>query len=84
MRAAVLRYDVESQTDLRLLLDVPDLVQEGEEGMLVRFGLAERIDTKARVIGLLLDQARAHASAAQAIAELDVRAPDNPVIIPAR
>lgn len=86
LRTSVLRYDVESESDLRFLLDVPDLVPETQEGLWVRFGLAERIDAKARVLGLLLDQARAQAAAGAAapIAEFDVRAPGNPVIIPVR
>lgn len=86
LRASVLRYELEPASGLRLLLDVPDLTPETEEGLWVRFGLAERIDGKARVLGLLLDQARAQAARGEGllIAELDVRAPDNPVIIPAR
>lgn len=62
-------------------------------GIWVRFGLADRAEAKARVIELLLAQAREQAAQAglpvpegqlpSGIAELDVRAPDNPVLIPA-
>jgi hypothetical protein len=52
----------------------------------VRFGRAERVGSKAQVIGLLLDQARQQAALTGSedlgITELDVRAPDNPVLIP--
>lgn len=83
LRAAVLEYDARSESDLRFLLDAPG-VSDG--GIWVRFGFAERIDAKARVIGLLLEQAREQAAteaALPAIAEFDVRAPDNPVLVPA-
>jgi cell division septal protein FtsQ len=78
IRALVASYDAPSDRGLRLLLDQDDIR--------VRFGLAERVEAKAQVIGLLLEQARAQALLQGAddlgIAELDVRAPDNPVLIP--
>ena len=65
---------------------------EERPGVWVRFGLAERAEAKGRVIELLLAQAREQAAQAgrpvaegqlpPGIAELDVRAPDNPVLIP--
>ena len=108
LRAMVDRYHAPSARGLRLHLAAPAAAAaadtagpadgEGEEpealGIWVRFGLAERVEDKARVIGLMLDQARRQAAqAGQAvaegqlppgIAEVDVRAPDNPVLVPAR
>jgi cell division protein FtsQ len=78
LRALVARYDAPSVPGLRLLLDAGG----GEadiDRVWVRFGAAERVDAKARVIGLLLDEARARDATA---VELDVRAPDNPVLVP--
>lgn len=86
LRATVVRYEAESGRDLRLHL---------ADGMVVRFGAAEQVEAKAQSVALLVEQARtqaerrslAHDGAAQDIglgfAELDVRAPDNPVLVPA-
>lgn len=67
--------------------------EETGPGIWVRFGLADRAEAKAQVIELLLAQAREQAAQSgrpvtegelpPGIAELDVRAPDNPVLIPA-
>lgn len=88
LRTAVRAYHAEGVRGLRLLLDP---AWSGEE-ITVRFGIAERIDAKARVLGLLLAQARRQAAGEEAgalaeqapagIAEIDVRAPDNPVLVP--
>lgn len=80
LRAQVDRYEASSERSLRLhLLD---------SDVWVRFGRAERVEDKARVINLLLDQAREQAALQGrediGVAELDVRAPDNPVLIPAQ
>lgn len=84
LRASVRRYDAASGNGLRLLLAAPGL---SEEGVWVRFGLAERVPAKARVVDLLLAQAREHARRAgddgvAGAVEIDVRAPDNPVLVP--
>jgi cell division protein FtsQ len=64
---------------------------ETVDGVWVRFGTAERVPEKAQVIDLLLAQAREQAEQRRAegeggtgigVAELDVRAPDNPVLVP--
>jgi cell division protein FtsQ len=78
VRALVDRYDAPSDRGLRVRL--------AEEGIWVRFGRAERVATKAQVIALLLEQAREQATLrgteGLGVAELDVRAPDNPVLVP--
>lgn len=82
LRAQVLRYEARSARDLRLHL---------ENGMVVRFGVADDVEAKARSVALLLDQARAQAARrapdgeqapALGVAEIDVRTPDNPVLVP--
>ncbi|MEX2619959.1 MAG: FtsQ-type POTRA domain-containing protein [Egibacteraceae bacterium] len=82
LRAQVMRYEARSARDLRLHL---------ESGMVVRFGVAEDVDAKARSVALLLEQARAQAARrtpdgqpapALGVAEIDVRTPDNPVLVP--
>jgi len=56
------------------------------EAIWVRFGTADRAGAKARAITLLLEQAHAQAlrqgTTDLGIAELDVRAPRNPVLVP--
>lgn len=78
VRAEVDRYDAPSARGLRLRL--------AESGIWVRFGPAERVELKAEVMTLLLEQAREQAALAGeedlGVLELDVRAPDNPVLIP--
>lgn len=99
LREMVDRYEAPSDRGLRLRLRAPAGAETAapgpadERGVWVRFGLAQRVEAKARVIGLLLDQAREQAVRAgvpvaegelpPGIEELDVRAPDNPVLIPA-
>lgn len=83
VRAAVTRYDAPSERGLRAHL--AGLDGTGEEGVWVRFGLAERVEAKSRVVLLLLEQAGEQADragVARGIAEIDVRAPDNPVLVP--
>ena len=106
LRAMVDRYHAPSARGLRLHLAAPAAADaaapahgDAQEprtapGIWVRFGRAERVEDKARVIGLMLDQARGQAAQAgqvvpdgqlpPGIAEVDVRAPDNPVLVPAR
>lgn len=78
VRALVDRYDAPSDRGLRLHL--------AEEDVWVRFGLAEAVEAKAQVVALLLEQAREqaqiHGRDGLGVAELDVRAPDNPVLVP--
>ncbi|CAN5231736.1 hypothetical protein BH20ACT9_BH20ACT9_22020 [soil metagenome] len=70
--------------------DVPGLRFLHDSGAWVRFGAAERVAFKARVVDALLAQIRAHARSngitpqvgLSTVAELDVRAPENPVIVP--
>lgn len=82
LRALVVRYEARSGRDLRLHL---------HEGIVVRFGVADDVAAKARSVMLLIDQARAQAArrvtpdepgAGLGVAEIDVRAPDNPVLVP--
>lgn len=94
LRTAVVRYEAPSARGLRLLLAGPEAAGrdagpqgDGDDGVWVRFGVAERAADKAQVIGLLLEQAREQAALRGTpddlgVAELDVRAPDNPVLIP--
>jgi cell division septal protein FtsQ len=71
-------YDAPSDRGLRLHL--------AQDDVWARVGLAERVPQKGQVIALLLEQVREQAALqgeqALGIAELDVRAPDNPVLIP--
>jgi cell division septal protein FtsQ len=75
------RYHAPDVAGLRLL---------HHSGAWVRFGAAERVTYKARVIDALLAQIRAHARSdgmdpqvgLSTVSELDVRAPENPVIVP--
>ncbi|MBW3601232.1 MAG: FtsQ-type POTRA domain-containing protein [Actinobacteria bacterium] len=70
--------------------DVPGLRLLHDSGVWVRFGSAERVALKARVLDAMLAQIRSHARSngidprdgLTAVAEVDVRAPDNPVIVP--
>jgi hypothetical protein len=81
VRAVVVRYDAPTETGLRALLH-PDVVEAaGEEGLWVRIGTAERVEAKARVIGLLLAEL-GDLDLDVPVAEIDVRAPDNPVVVP--
>lgn len=85
LRATVVRYEANSGRDLRLHL---------VDGVVVRFGAADQVDAKARSVELLLEQARMQAQRRPVaddapgdndlgVAEVDVRAPDNPVLVPA-
>jgi len=82
LRAVIERYEAPSARDLRLRL---------RGGVVVRFGAAEDVEAKARSVLLLLEQARVQAGRREpgtggerrlGVAEIDVRAPDNPVIVP--
>jgi cell division protein FtsQ len=83
VRDRVDRYDAPSERGLRLRL-----AGEDGEAVWVRFGIAERVDTKAEVITMLLGQISEQAArqgedvVAPGATELDVRAPDNPVLVP--
>lgn len=88
-REAVDHYDAPSERGLRLhlVLDQGAEAAEGSgepesqaSGIWVRFGAAERAEDKAQVLDALLEQVR---KAPVVIAEIDVRAPDNPVLVPA-
>lgn len=79
----IARYEARSARDLRLHL---------RGGVVVRFGVADDVAAKARSVTLLLEQAREQAERrapggtpddALGVAEIDVRAPDNPVLVPA-
>lgn len=67
LRAAVRRYEAVGPDDLDLMLSA---------GVRVRFGRGDRVAEKARILGALLE-------AAPEGAVIDVRAPGNPVILPA-
>ncbi|MGH8903655.1 MAG: cell division protein FtsQ/DivIB [Egibacteraceae bacterium] len=81
------RYDAPSERGLRvhLMLSELSVAPPGDPsgvafGVWVRFGADERSDEKARVLDVLLEQVRRSSGR---IAEIDVRAPDNPVLVPA-
>lgn len=76
------RYDAPSERGLRVHLMLPELaaVSPQTPGIWVRFGADERSDEKTRILDTLLEQVR---RASGRIAEIDVRAPDNPVLVPA-
>lgn len=92
LRATVVGYEAPSARDLRLHL---------AGGVVVRFGVADQVEAKARSIALLLEQIRLQAErrtapdegtgsagtgsagTGYAVMEIDVRAPDNPVLVPA-
>lgn len=80
LRVQVDRYEASGQRGLRLHLR-PNPTAAAPDGVWVRFGAPERVADKARVLRVLLEQA---ASAnTPALGEIDVRAPDNPVLVPA-
>lgn len=84
LRARVDRYDAPSERGLRLHL----VLSDDADGVWVAFGAADRVGEKADVVAALLATARDQAArqgdaTGLGIAELDVRAPDNPVLIPA-
>lgn len=80
LAARITHYDAPSERGLRARVD----------GLWVRFGPAERIADKAAVVETLLAQVREQQERAAAepgapvpqVAEIDVRAPDNPVLVP--
>lgn len=81
VRGQVERYEALSARDVRLHL---------RSGIVVRFGVADDVVAKARSVELLLGQAASQAQrrstgadAPLGIAEIDVRAADNPVLVPA-
>ncbi|MBA2578877.1 MAG: FtsQ-type POTRA domain-containing protein [Euzebyaceae bacterium] len=78
LRDAIDRYDAPSDRGLRFHLRPPG-AGGAAGGVWVRFGAAERIDAKARVLAALIAAAAAQP---QPIAEFDVRVPDNPVLLP--
>jgi cell division protein FtsQ len=67
MRSVVQRYEATGPDDVELLLD---------QGVTVQFGRAERVAEKARVLGALLRDVGPDDV-------VDVRAPANPVVLPA-
>lgn len=83
LRSRVVRYEAPSPRGLRLQL---------ESGVTVRVGRAEQVEEKARAMRLMLAQMRdaepddsrdeAAGSDEARAAEVDVRAPDRPVLIP--
>jgi cell division protein FtsQ len=94
LSSAVDRYDAPSQRGLRAHLMLPNGLRESDPqrgqhdarspttlGIWVRFGTDERSNEKARVLDALLKQVW---QAQGRIAEIDVRAPDNPVLVPIR
>lgn len=76
--AQVRRYDAKGGDDLRME------VETGDGTLWVRLGSAEQASHKAEVVRALLPEARALlGGGATEAAELDVRVPDNPVLVPA-
>ncbi|MDQ3974296.1 MAG: hypothetical protein M3276_08170, partial [Actinomycetota bacterium] len=80
LRVQVDRYEASGERSLRLHLR-PHPTTAAPDGVWVRFGAPQRVADKARVLRLLLGQAAsAHGPT---LGEIDVRAPDNPVLVPA-
>jgi cell division protein FtsQ len=88
LRRAVLRYEALSEPGLRLKLDPRGLRPQGRalaalpSRIWVRLGAAERMDAKSAVLLELLTQLQRR-DPDLAIAELNVTAPANPVVVPA-
>jgi cell division protein FtsQ len=76
-RQAVDRYDAPSERGLRLHLSLQPGSPDG--GIWVRFGSAERGGAKSRGLEALLAEVQ---RAPVPVAEIDVRAPGNPVLVP--
>ena len=76
-REVVDRYDAPSERGLRLHLVLDPEHRDG--GGWVRFGSAERGEDKSRVLMALLEEVE---RAPVPVAEIDVRAPGNPVLVP--
>jgi cell division septal protein FtsQ len=72
LRARVQRYDATANAPLRMLV---------APGVWVRLGDAERVAEKAQAVELVLEQA-ARGALDLEDHELDVRAPENPVLVP--
>ena len=84
LRAHFVRYEAAGPRGARGLFAIPG--SDGD-GVWVRFGDADRIERKSVVTQLLIDQIQSqHEARGSAglsdVAEVDVRAPDNPVVIP--
>jgi cell division protein FtsQ len=78
LRARVVRYDARADLPLRLLLRL-----DGEPAEVwVRVGDGTRIGQKGQAIALVLEQAQHDETLNLAGMELDVRAPENPVLDP--
>lgn len=88
LRRAVLRYDAPSEQGLRVQLRLRGLRVEGRAldalplRLWVRLGAAERMDVKSAVLLELLAQLQRGEAGLQ-IAEINLTAPANPVVIPA-
>ncbi|MDP8960533.1 MAG: FtsQ-type POTRA domain-containing protein [Actinomycetota bacterium] len=70
LRADVVRYEARAPDDVVVVL---------ANGLLARFGRAERVPEKARALGALLSELGASAAGAS----VDIRAPSHPVLLPA-
>lgn len=68
VRSLVATYEAQGPDDLELRL---------VDGTRVRFGRAERVDEKARALGAVLEDL-----AGRTVGEIDVRAPERPVVVP--
>jgi len=89
LRAAAVRYDAPSEPGLRLHLRLRGLRAHGRAldslpaRIWVRLGTAERMDAKSAVLLELLAQLQRE-DPEMGIAEINVTAPANPVVVPAR
>ncbi len=81
LKAAVVRYDAASPRGLRVRLALPRQATGAAAQVWVRFGTVERARDKVAVLDALLDRLAEQPRAR--VAEIDVRAPDNPVVVPA-
>lgn len=76
------RYDAPDEHGVRLLLRRDAPAEEGMSPITVLVGDAERVEAKAQAVDLLLARMAAEQDLDLARFELDVRAPDNPVLRP--
>ncbi|MPZ86812.1 MAG: FtsQ-type POTRA domain-containing protein [Nitriliruptorales bacterium] len=82
LRNRVERYDARDEHSVRLLLRPGTPAGDGSRPISVRVGDAGRVQAKGQAIALLLERLAAQPDLDLERYELDVRAPDNPVLRP--